>query len=366
MKNWKILHPPQAFARSISKVTACFLAFALVVGSFALFSGEAVALGSNANNNETVYIRNVKSGRYLDLPNGTVTGSPDLQIWASAQNANQRWKIQRSGEFYVFRWANNTEYVLSVANTNNNTTLKLVKVTTTSFSNIPDTAKFRSIDLRPEGVFMLMTKASWDAANGKVMGTASDATSNGTKISQKALNSTIEGLTSQFWVFESTTRQAGSGYLTMSHVDSGGKSDIDYASTKYKNFVEAAMSAWNAKIGRTVLQKDSFWAIQDIHVSDGNTNTLAPGAGASLNYLGILKFYKNVMDAYPAEGVARQKTVAHEFGHILGLGDNNDGLDEEGKHKSRGNIMSQGFYAYNLSFAIDDLVTLQWLDDNRW
>ncbi|MCL2023133.1 MAG: hypothetical protein FWG82_02040 [Oscillospiraceae bacterium] len=57
------------------------------------------------------------------------------------------------------------------------------------------------------------------------------------------------------------------------------------------------MSAWNAKIGRTVLQKDSFWAVQDIHISDGNLNTLSPSAAASLNYLGILKFYKTVRES---------------------------------------------------------------------
>lgn len=130
-------------------------------------------------------------------------------------------------------------------------------------------------------------------------------------------------------------------YLTPNgdNVDSGGHLDWDY-DTKYLSESEFAQTTWNDyKSG--VIRKDSIWVEEDIFVTDYYSATDGNlGYRSASNQLIALNDYYfvsgNTQSLTPDQ---RRKTVTHEFGHALGLGENNSGVAA---------IMRQGKYSYQV------------------
>ncbi|WP_066497305.1 hypothetical protein [Abyssisolibacter fermentans] len=120
-------------------------------------------------------------------------------------------------------------------------------------------------------------------------------------------------------------------------VDSGGHLDWD-GDTKYTDEVSFAVDLWNGHRPGTI-RPDSLTVIEDVWVEDMNvtggsygTTTIPSGGGHGTIRLNSYYFD----DTFTEDN--RNKTTAHEFGHALGLDENNSGVSA---------IMRQGKYSYS-------------------
>ena len=161
------------------KVLSIFLVLTLVFGAVAAFAGEASAFGATVSDNQVVYIRNVRSGKYIDVPGGTVAANKELQIYIGNETAAQQWRVRtRSDGWSVIRSMVNEDYVLSVANGSDCTTLKLTNVAGVALANMPASCLFLIFDATDYGFALFISKNSMNAGNAKVMGIVGNATAN--------------------------------------------------------------------------------------------------------------------------------------------------------------------------------------------
>lgn len=78
--------------RTTKKITAFFAIMVLIAASVNMFPVTSSALGSTPGVSD-VYIRNVKNGKYIDVPNGAVAAGKELIMWTGNEGVNQRWNV---------------------------------------------------------------------------------------------------------------------------------------------------------------------------------------------------------------------------------------------------------------------------------
>lgn len=299
------------------------------------------ALGATPTGSSLVYIRGIKSGKYIDVPDGDVSSGEAVQLYSGNESTAQRWQIQTySGDWCTIRSAINSNYYLSLSGSagSNGTTIVIEYITS---STIPARAQFR-IDDFGSGVARIVNRASFNSGTSRYLEPSGGSVTNGTSIVQwTPYNSSYDEAINQLWVFESTTRSVR--VMSWNLVDSGGHCDWS-GSTKYQTLFNTAIDAWNTSMGVTRFRKDTVSILEDFDIKDKSTDPTGEGAFARTGQSGYIHFYTDAMDSLTSNA-ERQKTIMHELGHALGLDHNNIGS---------GDIMRQGELAYSTSLSLND------------
>ncbi|MDR0884743.1 MAG: matrixin family metalloprotease, partial [Oscillospiraceae bacterium] len=307
------------------------------------------------------------------------TNQPNIILYdAHDDYGSQKWLVKKltvSGrEYTVFRSYFAQQYVLAfngTANANGGR-LYLKKLASTTAA-APAEAQFFVRDSAgggntKTGVARLVTRKSIEANDWHTLDGVGGATANNTQIQQYTQFTTVDASVNQLWVFEKGTTSTVNGRVTASVsagtlqtwdlVDSGGHADWDGNLPTYQGLFETACATWNSKVGRTIFRKDSLINLQDFKIREAvrcpwvefPEKTLAATYPNNPTYSSDQKslivsteLFGKVENNSDAQHL---KTIMHELGHVLGLDHTN----------GRGNLLSQGAYAYKTSFGLDDLV----------
>ena len=304
----------------------------------------AYTWGANPNGSSNVYIRGIKSGKYLDVPNGTVANGKEIQLYSGNSTIAQRWRFipLESGD-YAIQSQLNGNYYLSIQNSNTSNGAKVVIEYFANTSNMPDRARFFLLSHEELGVAQIVSKISLSTASLKCLEGEGGGTTNGTKIVHCSGYSTIDQSINQLWVFENTIVRS----LRVNPWDLVNQGYCNIAgSTKYQSLFQDCMVAWNNYMGVQRFRRSN--SNVNLRIYDLQNDPLNENAIARTYANGIIEFYTSQMDAMDSNA-QKQHTIMHELGHALGLGHNN----------YSGNIMAQGAYAYKTSLGLDDKASYQ-------
>ena len=326
----------------------CLKLFSCIFVILILFSVTSYAYGPTAPNNEYCYIRAVKSGKYITVPNGTVSNGGEIKIYSGNETASQRWYIYTYSDGYsLIRSAVNSNYYLTLKSSTSTNNAKLTIEYFQPGSAVPSRALFMFIGDVTLGITYIVNKGTIeDHSMTKALEAYGGSTSDGTNIVNYDMYDGVDEACNQYWVIESTTRTVYP--LGEDLVDSGGHCDWD-SSSKYTYMVTLATAAWNNRLGDTIFRNDTSNVLQDVKIADAKRNFFDSQIIAQTSTLfNKITFYTEVMDNLRGEMI-RLHTVTHELGHCLGL-------DES---IQQGNIMTQGGRAYGTSISLDDVATYE-------
>lgn len=309
------------------------------------------AYGANVGNANScmVYIRNVNSGKYIDVQGGTVANGKEVQLYEGVSSVAQRWNIVKvHNNYYSICSAVDQRYCLSVKGDKDVNGAKIVLKYVPTGSAVPDSALFMIFDYPDYGCAFIISKLN--LTNGgnelRVLDAQQAGTTNGTKLLNYTGYDTIDTAAHQLWVFEGVNRSVKT--QTWDLVDSGGYCDWD-GTTKYMSLFNKAVNAWNGYMGTTRFRPDAWNRIEDLKISDQNESKSNPNVLAVTYSNGKIVFYTKPMDKLESN-LQRQHTIMHELGHALGLNENRLSTDTE----KLGNVMQQGGLAYGTSLSLDD------------
>ena len=282
-------------------------------------------------NGEVYYIRNVKSGRYMDLY-GTPANNANVGLWHGHKGTNQQWGIRRctayseSAHVYEIYSIANPNYFLTIKNGSSLSGAELV-VTYNSNSVAPVASRFL---IDPERCYT--TGSTWKETGWfRIFSYSSSVSmtlcgenggiSDGTYIVQS--NDTTS--TSQFWYFEKVSTSNSTKTLSANLVDSGKHLDVKVGGS-YQNLVRDAFDIWNSyKPG--VIREYPTYSGSDVSVWDA-----AETGTAGSYWLGVTNFADATIKMnttvlnYFNNNEFIKKTIAHELGHALGIDHWNDYL----------------------------------------
>lgn len=339
-------------------IISCFMTIVILFANSVTIISSAYGadLGIYNDSSCMVYIRNVNSGKYIDVQGGTVANGKEVQLYKGVSSAAQRWNIvKESGVYYSIRSAINQRYFLSVKGDKDVNGAKIALKYVPSGSAVPDSAKFFILGFTDYGCAFIISKINLLGKDGELRGLDAQqaGTANGTKILQYSLRDTLDTAAHQLWVFECDERFpcADQGWDL---VDLTGHCDWD-GSSQYMSMVSKAANTWNTYIGDEVLRPDAWNRTQDVYIKDINTDPKNLGAfartypktyheGLNISRAATIELYLDKMTGFDSN-LQRQKVVTHELGHALGLYE---------FHPDLGNIMCQGSFAYGTSIGLDD------------
>lgn len=340
----------------VKGIISCFIAITLLFANSITFISSAYGADIGNLNSCMVYIRNVNSGKYIDVQGGTVANGKEVQLYEGVSSAAQRWNIvKESGVYYSIRSAINQRYFLSVKGDKDVNGAKIALKYVPSGSAVPDSALFMIFDLPDTGCAFLINKLNFVNQSTELRGLDAQqaGTANGTKILQYSLRDTLDTAAHQLWVFECDERFpcADQGWDL---VDLTGHCDWD-GSSQYMSMVRKATNTWNNYIGDEVLRPDAWNRTQDVYIKDVDSDPEHNGAfgktysktyheGLDFSRAATIELYLDQMENFESN-LQRQKVVTHELGHALGLYE---------FHPDLGNIMCQGSFAYGTSIGLDD------------
>ena len=326
------------------------------------FSLVASSYGADIDDWDGVsaYIRNVGCGKYLTVPDGTVSDGKEIKIYDAVEDVSQQWSICKlnNGRYYIYSDIN-SNYFLSVENDMNGA--KIVLKYLEPGDNIPEEAQFYMMSDSDYQCAYLVSQISVANINIRGLDCKNDATTNGTNV---VLNDVVEDFNdavSQMWVFESLDRSIELNSWDL--VDIGGHCDWSCSANSYMDMVERATEAWNDYIGDEVFRVDTFLRVKDIEINNTETDPTGKGALARTyssnrtingDYASTIYFFDDSMDLLESD-LQRQKTVMHELGHALGLDDNRESTSND----KLGNIMQQGALPYSTFISLDDKASVK-------
>lgn len=323
-----------------------FLIFTVtIILIFSLSGLSAFALGSTPDGSTQIYIRAVKSGKYIDVPNGTVSNKKEVQIHPGNQTNAQKWYyVKYQDGLFSLRSAIDSNYYLSMNGNAASNGTKLVIEYFAPGTPIPSRAIFGVANHDEYGVGLIFSKENiYSGSQLCVLETQSGNIDNGTKIIQHTAYETADTAYNQFWVFEGTSRTQFTNFQDL--VDSGRHCDYD-GTTKYQNLINISTTAWNNYAGATIFRKNSITNLKDVTFYDKTSSPSGPSVlAATFPDKNKIEFYTTPMDNLDGV-IIRTHTVMHELGHALGLSHSANGL---------GNVMCQGGLAYRTSLSLDDL-----------
>ena len=126
-------------------------------------------------------------------------------------------------------------------------------------------------------------------------------------------------------------------------VDSNKHCDYDANQSSYESYITTAVQKWNNyKAG--ILRADTILTIQDVKIIDTNSSNVI-WAGKTEYMSARIQLNSYYLNNSSWNYNNRLKTVMHELGHALGLGENNYSLST--------NVMKQG-KSENTTLTVDD------------
>lgn len=307
-------------------------------------SMTASALGPTVGTGGYMYIRAIKSGKYIDVPDGIVGNKKQLQIYTGNETLSQQWNIITfPDEMFLIQSRRNPDYYITVDDSTVGTNGgKIVLEYFPSGTVFPTRSIFGVVHYDEYGVAMIFNKTFLETGTLRFLEASGGNTANGAKLVQWTSYATLDQCINQLWVFEGLSRSIPANVAGL--VDSNGYCDYD-GSTKYESQFNTAISAWNNYMGVSRFRKDTATIIQDVKIRDRAKSSTNPNAAAEININdGSITFYTDIMDSYKGNTM-RVKTIMHELGHALGLND---------IAYQQGDIMNKGAYAYYTSLSLDD------------
>lgn len=336
-------------------IISCLMIVVIMFADSVTFISSAYGADIGNYTSCMVYIRNVNSGKYIDVPGGTVSNGKEVQLYEGMSIADQRWNVvEESDGYYSIRSAINQRYFLSVKGDKDVNGAKIVLKYVASGSATPDSAKFFFLDTG-YGCSAIVSKLVFGSGNKDlhVLDAQQAGTANGTKILNYTGYDTLDTAAHQLWVFECDERFpcADQGWDL---VDLTGHCDWD-GSSQYMSMVSKAANTWNTYIGDEVLRPDAWNRTQDVYIKDVDSDPEHNGAfgktypktyheGLNISRAATIELYLDKMTGFDSN-LQRQKVVTHELGHALGLYEFLPYF---------GNIMCQGSFAYGTSIGLDD------------
>lgn len=137
------------------------------------------------------YIKNVGSGKYLQVQNNTAGNGQNVEIGTGTGVAGQKWTLKNTGDGYVTLQSGLGNYMLDVANGTNEDGANAQIYS--AYSGDPQ--KFQVKTTSKNDVYTIVTKGS----NGtKALDVANRSTADGANVQQWTYN----GNTNQQWIFE--------------------------------------------------------------------------------------------------------------------------------------------------------------------
>lgn len=122
---------------------SCLMIVVIMFANSVTFISSAYGADIGKANSCMVYIRNVNSGKYIDIQGGTVANGKEVQLYDGVSSAAQRWNVvKESGNYYSIRSAINQRYFLSVKGDKDVNGAKIALKYIPSGSVVPDSAKF--------------------------------------------------------------------------------------------------------------------------------------------------------------------------------------------------------------------------------
>lgn len=344
--------------RNTSKVKcimSCFMTIIILFANSATFISSSYGANIGNANSCMVYIRNVNSGKYIDVQGGTVANGKEVQLYEGVSSVAQQWNIVKVHKnYYSICSAVDQRYCLSVQGDQDVNGAKIVLKYVPTGSAVPDSALFMILDYPDYGCALLISKLNFTGSGGnelRVLDAQQAGTANGTKLLSYTFRNTIDTAAHQLWVFESINRSIK--VLTWDLVDLGGHCDWD-GTTQYMSLFKKATNAWNNYMGTDRFRADTWHTIEDVKISDADVSNSNPKNYAETFPSGKIVFYTKKMNELESD-LQRTHTIMHELGHALGLDENRLSTDSE----KLGNIMQQGGLAYGTSLSLDDKASYQ-------
>ena len=330
------------------------------------FSLVASAYGSDIDDGDCarVYIRNIGSGKYMTVPDGTVSNGKEIKIYEATESKSQQWDVYNLGNgYYCIRSAIDDNYVLSVEDGNDISGAKIVLKYLSDGASIPTSAKFYGYKIDDFQCAFLASGVSLTNGAPRVIDCKNDKQSDGTNLVQYDMTVVIEDCVSQLWSFESYDRSIK--LQSWNLVDTGGHCDWDCDTDTYASMVRKAANAWNDYIGDEVFRPDAWNIVQDVTIKELEKDLENKGYYAATYNNDIfenglqansIEIYTNAMNELESD-LQRQKVVMHEFGHALGLAHNR--TKDHAASEKLANIMQQGQLPYSTFISLDDRASAQ-------
>ncbi len=249
--------------KRIRKVALCAAAVAMTVS--VVFQGKPVVKPQAASyliSDGWYYIKNVNSGLYLEVQNGSDSNGANVQQWTGNGYACQKWYVKNLGSNYITLMSGMSgKRMLDVTNggSTDGTNVGIWE------ANGLDPQTFKVVK-KSTGKFCLQTKCSGNKQ-------AIDVTGWSTQAGGNIATWTYNGLECQQFKFEATSNGSSSSSSSSSSSTSGKTITVKNGGTSLSSAIQSASSGTTIVIDGTV-KSGAVTLKSGVHISGKNNATI--------------------------------------------------------------------------------------------